>query len=103
MSEDPATAAAARTGKPHTQRFRRAANAVLLTADQRRRQALLMTLAWNAFRSRERTMAFLNEPCADLGGRPLDVAIDSDVGLGRVSALLNARASASGDRGATGS
>lgn len=92
----PQTVAAAPV-RPHTQRFRRASNAVNLTADQRRRQATAMQHAWIALGSREAVMAFFNELSDVLGGRPLDLAVDSDEGLARVVALLHAR-SADDDR-----
>lgn len=89
------TAAAQPTGhepRKHTQRFRRAANAVVLSADQRRRQAAVMTLAWKMLGEREAVMSFFNAHSEELGGRPLDLATDSDAGLARVEAALRAAA-----------
>lgn len=43
-----------------------------------------MAAAWRAFGDRERTMAFLNEADDELGGRPLDLAVDGEAGLSAV-------------------
>lgn len=91
MSDPAPQPAVAATVKPHTQRFRRASNAINLTPDQRRRQASAMQLAWAKLGSREAVMAFFNEHSETLGGRPLDLAVDSDEGLEGVVALLNER------------
>jgi len=88
VSEGDAAAQPAPTTKPHTQRFRRAANAVNLTPDQRRRQASIMGTAWKILGSREAIMLFFNEWSDTLSGRPLDLATDSDAGLAAVEAAL---------------
>jgi len=49
-----------------------------------------MGLAWTAFGSRDGVMAFLNGDHAELGARPLDLAIASDAGLARVEQALTA-------------
>lgn len=56
------------------------------------RQARVMGLAWTAFGSRDGVMAFLNGDHAELGARPLDLAIASDAGLARVEQTLIALA-----------
>ena len=94
MSDPTSPAAEDAKPKPHTQRFRRASNAINLTPDQRRRQASAMQLAWAKLGSKEAVMAFFNEHSDTLGGRPLDLAVDSDEGLNGVVALLNERATA---------
>ncbi|WP_293875494.1 MULTISPECIES: antitoxin Xre/MbcA/ParS toxin-binding domain-containing protein [unclassified Sphingomonas] len=52
------------------------------------RQARVMSLAWTALGDRDRVMAFLNADHPQLGARPLDLAIASDVGLARVERAL---------------
>lgn len=74
--------------RKHTQRFRRATNAVKLDPEQRRRQAEAMALGWKALGSRDAVMAFFNAHSDALGGRPLDLAVDSDEGLTRVTSVL---------------
>lgn len=87
-SPPPSAAAAGHETLKRSQRFRHAANAVKLTAEQRHRQAAVTAAVWAAFGAREAAMAFFNEHSETLGGRPLDIAIDSDDGLARVLALL---------------
>ena len=47
-----------------------------------------MQVGWLALGSRDALMTFFNDHSVALGGRPIDLAIDSDVGLARVQALL---------------
>ena len=84
----PAAQATGHEPRKHTQRFRRAANAVALSPDQRRRQAAAMALGWRMLASREAVMAFFNTHSDTLGGRPLDLAVDSDEGFARVETAL---------------
>ncbi|MDZ7281326.1 hypothetical protein N4G62_04705 [Sphingomonas sanguinis] len=77
------------SSQPHTQRFRRAANAVTLTPDQRRRQASIMATAWKALASRDAVMQFFNAWSEPLSGRPLDLATDSEAGFVEVERALH--------------
>jgi uncharacterized protein (DUF2384 family) len=53
---------------------------------------LVTRLALEAFGSRDKAIAYLNTACGKLGGRPLDLAVESAEGLGRVErALANLR------------
>lgn len=85
-------------GRPRTQRFRRAPNAVLLTREQVRRQGRIAQLAWELLDNREDVIGFLNTYDAELGGRSLDVAVDSDEGLARVEGTMRTRAEKRGRR-----
>ena len=76
--------------RPHTQRFRRSSRSPALSADQKRRQAAVTDAAWRAFRAGNTMASFLNTEDLHLGGRPLDLAIDSDHGLTAVLAALSA-------------
>lgn len=67
--------------------FRRVAR-TRMPEDQGRRQAEVMTAAWNRFRDTARVKEFLNQPDDALGGTPLDVAMESDEGLAKVVAHL---------------
>jgi len=58
------------------------------------RQARIASLAWTTLGNRERVMEFLNADHAELGARPLDLAIASDAGLARVEHVLLAMADA---------
>lgn len=56
--------------------------------DQARRQGAIANEAWQALGGRDAVMAFLNAHHAELDGRPLDLAIESDAGLDRVRGAL---------------
>lgn len=78
--------------RPRTQQFRRSVRKPALSAEQKQRQATVTAAAWRAFTSGQPMIAFLNSEHADLGARPLDVAINSDDGLAAVLRLLPAPA-----------
>ncbi len=59
-----------------------------LAPDAASRQGLATRLALEAFESREEAIAYLNTACGKLGGRPLDLAVESAEGLGRVGRAL---------------
>lgn len=80
--------------KRPTQRFRRSADTVRLSEDQKRRQGSVAQSAWLVLGGRDAAVEFLNAHDDTLGGRPIDVAIESDGGLGRVVEMLEARAAA---------
>jgi len=77
-------APAAPRARPHTQQFRRAARPAALSADQKRRQAVVTAAAWKSFGAGASMIAFLNAEHAGLGGRPMDLAVNSDAGLAAV-------------------
>ena len=56
------------------------------------RQAKLTLLAFQAHDARDEALAFLNGHRDELGGRPIDVAGETDAGLVAATALLPARA-----------
>lgn len=59
-----------------------------LAPDAAGRQGLVTRLALEAFGSRDKAIAYLNTACGKLGGRPLDLAVESAEGLGRVERAL---------------
>jgi uncharacterized protein (DUF2384 family) len=72
--------------RPAKRRFR-AAGAVRATPEAVTRQAIAARLAFTALDG-DAARAFLNTPHADLGGRPIDVAGESDAGLTRVTDVI---------------
>lgn len=72
-----------------TRRFQRA-NGPRLTPDEMRRQGELATRAWLHFGERDAAVAFMNASHPDLDGRPIDLAVASDDGLARATAVLTA-------------
>ncbi|WP_103096241.1 antitoxin Xre/MbcA/ParS toxin-binding domain-containing protein [Novosphingobium guangzhouense] len=59
-----------------------------LAPDAASRQGLATRLALEAFESRDEAIAYLNTACCKLGGRPLDLAVESAEGLSRVERAL---------------
>ena len=59
-----------------------------LAPDAASRQGLATRLALEAFESQCEAIAYLNTACGKLGGRPLDLAVESAEGLGRVERAL---------------
>jgi uncharacterized protein (DUF2384 family) len=86
---NPTPTTAAATDSPPRRRVFRPSRAPMPRLDAAR-QARVMGLAWTAFGSRDGVMAFLNGDHAELGARPLDLAIASDAGLARVEQALTA-------------
>lgn len=80
------TAAPERTGgwKGHRKRN----NAPRLERDEARRQGEIVTLAFTLLGGKEAAMAFLNVTSKDLKARPIDLAINSELGFMRVETLL---------------
>jgi len=74
--------------RPHTQRFRRTSRANALSPEQKGRQAAVTAAAWSFFGNGPTMIAFLNGNHPDLGGRPLDLAVNSDAGLDAVLTTL---------------
>ncbi|MBB5714334.1 antitoxin Xre/MbcA/ParS toxin-binding domain-containing protein [Sphingomonas aerophila] len=75
--------------KRQTQQFKRSGSKSVLSPDQKRRQAAVTDKAWRFFGSGTGMIAFLNEQHAELGGRPLDLAVNSEEGLHAVLAVLD--------------
>lgn len=59
-----------------------------LAPDAASRQGQVTKLALEALGGRDEAIAYLNTACVKLGGRPLDLAIESAEGLGRVEHAL---------------
>ena len=68
-------------------RFRKAYNRVVLPRDAAVRQGRAVNAALAALGSDD-ALVFLNTHHPGLGGRPLDLAVASDVGLGAVETAL---------------
>jgi len=92
MSEEAAAPQTeASTGKPEYKRFRRRFDAVRLSPEAAARQGKAATLAFEKFRDSAAVVAFLNTHDDALGGRPIDLAVESADGLKAVEAALAAR------------
>jgi len=93
MSEEAAAAPQpeASTGKPEYKRFRRRFDAVRLSPEAAARQGKAATLAFEKFRDSAAVVAFLYTHDDALGGRPIDLAVESAEGLKAVEAALAAR------------
>ena len=63
-----------------------------LSPDKGVRQGQAVRAAQVALGSTDKVLAFLNTPHDGLGGRPLDVALESDEGLVAVLAAIDAEA-----------
>lgn len=59
-----------------------------LSPDAASRQGQVTKRALEAFGARDEAIAYLNTACGKLGGRPLDLAVESAEGLGRVERAL---------------
>lgn len=73
--------------------FRTAATKSKLSVEEADRQGRAVRLAFEKM-GRDASRAFLNEPDAALGGRPLDVATASASGMAAVEAAIVAHAAA---------
>jgi len=90
MSEEavPQPETAAPAGKPEYKRFRRRFDTVRLSPEAAARQGKAATLAFEKFRDSAAVVAFLNTHNDAVGGRPIDLAVESPEGLAAVTALL---------------
>ncbi len=59
-----------------------------LSPDAASRQGEVTKLAFEALGGRNEAIAYLNTACARLGGRPLDLAVESADGLRRVAKAI---------------
>lgn len=95
MSEEPAPAAEAAPdaapAKPEYKRFRKRFDTVRLSPEAAARQGRAATLAFEKFRDSAAVVAFLNTHDDALGGRPIDLAVESAEGLKAIEAALAAR------------
>lgn len=82
--------------KPQHKRFRKRFDTVRLAPEAAARQGRVATLAWEVFRDRDAVVAFLNTHDDVLGGRPIDLAVESAPGLVAVEQALGSRAAARG-------
>ncbi len=71
-------------------RFRNAHRAPRTQPDAVARQAKLSLAAIRGFDTRENALHFLHEECAQLGGRPIDIASGDEAGLLAAMARLEA-------------
>jgi uncharacterized protein (DUF2384 family) len=62
----------------------------VLSPDEGKRQGRAVRAAQSALGSVEAVREFLNSHHHGLGGRPLDLAVESEIGLAAVEALLTA-------------
>ena len=77
-------------GKPEYKRFRKRFDTVRLSPEAAARQGKAATAAWMKL-GKEASIAFLNTHDDALGGRPIDLAVESVEGLKAVEAALAAR------------
>lgn len=93
MSDEPtAEPAATPDRRPRVNRFRKRYDTVRLPPDAAERQGKAATLAWQMLGNREAAIEFLNTHDDALGGRPIDLAVESAAGLAAVERLLASRA-----------
>lgn len=76
---------------PGRKMFTRRAARVPMPAEAAARQGRVAMLAWEKLGDGEAVKVFLNTHDAELGGRPIDVATESDAGLATVGAAIAAR------------
>jgi hypothetical protein len=67
----------------------------VLSQGERERQGQAVRTAHAALGTTEAVRAFLNSPHAELGGRPIDLALASDEGLAAVEAAIAEQAKSS--------
>ncbi|MES2989702.1 MAG: antitoxin Xre/MbcA/ParS toxin-binding domain-containing protein [Pseudomonadota bacterium] len=77
--------------KPEFKRFRKRFDTVRLSPEAAARQGKAATAAFLALKDRDAMKDFLNTHDDALGGRPIDLAVESDEGLKAVEAALAAR------------
>lgn len=78
--------------KPEFKRFRKRFDTVRLSPEAAARQGKAATSAFLALKDKDAMVAFLNTHDEALGGRPIDLAVESDEGLKAVEAALAAKA-----------
>ena len=88
--EQPVETAPAADAKPQFKRFRKRFDTVRLSPEAATRQGKAATAAFLKLKDRDAMIAFLNTHDDALGGRPIDLAVESDAGLQAVEAALAA-------------
>ncbi|GGE91621.1 MULTISPECIES: hypothetical protein [Sphingomonas] len=68
--------------------FRKRFDGVRLSPEAAERQGRVTRLAFEALRDSAKVVAFLNTEDADLGGRPIDLAVASPEGLATVERAI---------------
>jgi uncharacterized protein (DUF2384 family) len=68
--------------------YKRSSDRPRLAKDEARRQGEIVALAFTLLGGRDPAMNFLNTMSAALKARPIDLALQSDVGFGQVEELL---------------
>jgi hypothetical protein len=91
---------AAAAPQPPARTFRKYAPPSSLSPEQCRRQTEVLRAACDKLFPRGTAIAFLNSHNAKLGGKPLQLALDSDDGLLRVEQLIARMSKAEAERGA---
>ena len=86
-----AEAAAPVSDKPQFKRFRKRFDTVRLSPEAAARQGKAATAAFLALKDRDAMVAFLNTHDDALGGRPIDLAVESVEGLATVKKALAVR------------
>lgn len=76
---------------PKTQRFRSHFSGPRLAVDAAERQGRVARLAWTSFGARDGAIAFLNDHHDALGGRPIDLAVESETGCAAVERAIAER------------
>jgi hypothetical protein len=71
--------------------FRNKFDSPRLSPEEAARQGRATNMAFEAFRTAEATMAFLNGHDETLAGRPIDLAVASQDGLAQVERLIAER------------
>lgn len=74
--------------------FKKAMRRAPVSREVAARQARLLNATRSAFATTDATRDFLNNDHAGLGGRPLDIALQSDAGLLAVERAIRAEADA---------
>lgn len=77
---------------PRTKKFRRRFPEHRLSAAAAERQGRVAKLAWTLIGDRDGAITFLNQPHVALGGRPIDLAVASEVGCAAVEQAIAERA-----------
>ena len=85
-AEVAATPETARTGG--WKGYKRSSDRPRLAKDEARRQGEIVALAFTLLGGRDPAMNFLNTMSAALKARPIDLALESEVGFGQVEELL---------------
>lgn len=92
MSTNPVEDGDTPSPKAFSRPFRKRFDGPRLSPEAAARQGKVANLAWDRFRENAAVIAFLNTHDDALGGRPIDLAVESDAGLAKVAEALRAGA-----------